>query len=346
MTFAILFGGSSYEHEISIVSAITLKKVLKRVRPVFFFLDPDRQWYLVPSEEMKAKTFSSGAYKKFKKLSLHHGGFAVEGLLGSKKVSADRYLNLIHGRDGEDGKIAALMEFYGLEYIGPRQEAAVMSYRKHYTKLLAASLGIETLEYRLLHREDSRQIDLEYPVIVKPDRLGSSIGVSVVRSPEELEYALDVAFELDDQVIVEPFVEGIREYNLAGCKTAAWELSLVEEPPKEELLDFDKKYRDFSREARVNEAVLDAPVKERIEAAFMKLYDPLFRGSLIRCDFFVKDGRVYLNEINPVPGSMAHYLFDDFEGVLERLAQALPREKEIPVEYRYIHSINAAKGKA
>jgi len=78
----------------------------------------------------------------------------------------------------------------------------------------------------------------------------------------------------------------------------------------------------------------------------MRLYDPLFRGSLIRCDFFVKDGRVYLNEINPVPGSMAHYLFDDFEGVLERLARALPREKKIPVEYRYIHSINAAKGKA
>jgi len=346
MTLAILFGGSSYEHEISIVSAITLKKVLKRLRPIFIFLDSDRQWYLVPPEEMKAKNFSSGAYKKFKKLSLQPGGFVTEGLLGGKKVPSDRYLNLIHGRDGEDGKLSALMEFHSLEYIGPRLEAAVMSYRKHYTKLLAGSLGIETLEYRLLHRGGPRELDLEYPVIVKPDRLGSSIGVSVVKTPEELEYALDVAFELDDQVIVEPFVEGIREYNLAGCKTSAWELSLVEEPPKEELLDFDKKYRDFSRQERVSEAVLDASTREQIEAAFMKLYDPLFLGSLIRCDFFVKEGRVYLNEINPVPGSMAHYLFDDFEGVLERLARALPREREIPVEYRYIHSINAAKGKA
>jgi D-alanine-D-alanine ligase len=120
----------------------------------------------------------------------------------------------------------------------------------------------------------------------------------------------------------------------------------VEEPQKEEFLDFDKKYRDFSRDSRVREAVIDAPLKERLESAFQRIYDPLFLGSLIRCDFFVVEEKVYLNEINPIPGSMAHYLFEDFEGILERLAKHLPREKTIPVDYRYIHSIQAAKGKA
>jgi D-alanine-D-alanine ligase len=346
MTLAILFGGSSYEHEISIVSAITLKKVLKKSSLLFIFMDGEREFYLVDAEKMQSKTFSSGAYKKGKKLTLHTGGFSVGGLLGNKPLSFDVLLNLIHGRDGEDGKAAALMEFYGVPWIGPRLEGSVMSYNKLHTKLLARELGIATLEYRLLNKGGERRCDLDYPLIVKPVHLGSSIGVSVVRSDEELEYALDVAFELDEQVLLEPFVEGIAEYNLAGCRTSLWELSLVEEPQKEAFLDFDKKYMDFARDSRVREAVIDAPLREALENAFRNIYDPLFAGSLIRCDFFVIDGRVHLNEINPIPGSMAHYLFDDFEGVLERLAAHLPREKAIGIDYRYIHSIQSAKGKA
>ena len=350
MTLAILFGGSSYEHEISIVSAITLKKVLKRTTPLFIFVDAEREFYLIDAEKMKSRTFSSGEYKKGKKLSLEKGGFfaAGGGLLGGKKkaVAFDVLLNLIHGRDGEDGKIAGLMEFFGIPFIGPRLEASVLSYSKLDTKLLARSLGIATLEYRRLIKGGERRIDLDYPLIIKPVHLGSSIGVSIVRSDAELDYALDVAFEFDDQVIAEPFIEGIAEYNLAGCHSSLWELSLVEEPQKEEFLDFDKKYMDFSRDSRVREAVIDAALKEELESAFKKIYDPLFRGSLIRCDFFVIDGKVHLNEINPIPGSMANYLFEDFEAMLERLAKHLPTERKIPVDYRYIDSIQKAKGKA
>ena len=350
MTLAILFGGSSYEHEISIVSAVTLKKVLKRTALLFIFVDDERDFYLIEAEQMKSKTFASGAYKKSPRLTLRKGGFFIEtgGLLGGRKkaVAFDALLNLIHGRDGEDGKIAGLMEFFGIPFIGPRMEASVFSYSKLDTKLLAQGLGIAVLEYRLLDREGERRVDLDFPLIVKPVHLGSSIGVSVVRSDAELDYALDVAFEFDDRVIVEPFVEGITEYNLAGCKTSVWELSLVEEPQKEEFLDFDKKYMDFSRDSRVREASIDASLREKLEAAFRRIYDPLFLGSLIRCDFFIRDGEVYLNEINPIPGSMAHYLFDDFEAMLERLARHLPVERKITVDYRYIDSIQQAKGKA
>jgi len=154
MTLAILFGGSSYEHEISIVSAITLKKVLKRTTLVFIFVDGEREFYLIDGEKMKSSTFSSGEYRKGKKLSLEKEGFfsAGGGLLGGKKkrVDFDVLLNLIHGRDGEDGKVAGLMEFFGIPFIGPRLEASVLSYSKLDTKLLAQALGIETLEYRLL----------------------------------------------------------------------------------------------------------------------------------------------------------------------------------------------------
>ncbi len=346
MNIAILFGGSSFEHEISIVSAITMKKVLKQSKLTYIFVDSKREFYLIDTEKINAKLFSSGEYKKSKKLTLKHSGFFIEGMFGSKQVACDVVLNLIHGRDGEDGKIASLMAFYGVPYISPRLEASALSYNKLYTKFLAESLGVKTVAYQHLSKNDPREITMAFPVIVKPVRLGSSIGVSIVKEASELDYALDVAFEFDTDVIIEPFIEGVKEYNQAGALTDRWELSIVEEPHKEAFLDFEKKYLDFARDAQVLEADISNELKEKIQEAFKKIYDPLFRGSIIRCDFFVVDGEVMLNEINPIPGSMANYLFADFEGMLHRLVKALPTEPAIKVDYQYIHSIQQAKGKA
>ncbi len=345
MEIAIIFGGSSFEHEISIVSAITLKKVFKKHKTKFIFVDKNREFFLIEPDSMKAKYFSSGDYKKSKPLILKRGGFFTQGLIGSKKVEFDVALNLIHGRDGEDGKLASIFEFFKIPFIGPRVEASVISYNKLFTKMFAKELGIDVIEYEVLKKSQKREINLDYPVIIKPLRLGSSIGVSVVREADELDYALDVAFEFDDEVLVEKFIEGIREYNLAGCKSTAWEFSIVEEPQKEEFLDFDKKYLDFSRDARVNEAVLDSNLKERMQNSFKKIYEPLFEGSLIRCDFFIKNDKIYLNEINPIPGSMANYLFDDFEDMIERLSNTIKFEKDILIDYKYIENIHSAKGK-
>ena len=346
MKLAILFGGSSFEHEISIVSAITMKKVFKRTELSFIFVDSAREFYLIDAEKMKSKLFSSGEYKKSKKLSLTQGAFAVNGIFGSKAVEVDAVLNLIHGRDGEDGKIASMMEFFSIPYISPRLEASALSYNKLYTKYMAENLGIKTVSYQYLSKDDPRNVEVAYPFIIKPVRLGSSIGVSIVKSEAELDYALDVAFEFDTEVIIEPFIDGVKEYNQAGSYTNVWELSIVEEPHKEEFLDFDKKYMDFSRDSQVLAADIDEALASKIQNTFKKIYDPLFKGAIIRCDFFVIDGEVYLNEVNPIPGSMANYLFDDFESMVHRLVKALPSESHIKVDYQYIHSIQSAKGKA
>ena len=346
MNIAILFGGSSFEHEISIVSAITMKKVLKKSQLTYIFVDANREFWLVDTDKINSKLFSSGEYKKGKKLTLKKGGFFTEGMFGSKQVMFDVLLNLIHGRDGEDGKIASLMEFFGIPYISPRLEASALSYNKLYTKYLAENLGIKTVAYEHLQKNGERKVDMAYPVIVKPVRLGSSIGVSIVKNESELDYALDVAFEFDTDVIVEPFIEGVKEYNQAGCLTDSWELSIVEEPHKEEFLDFEKKYMDFARDAQVLAADISDELREKIRDSFKTIYDPLFKGSIIRCDFFVHEGEVLLNEINPIPGSMANYLFEDFEGMIGRLAKHLPKEQTIKIDYQYIHSIQQAKGKA
>ncbi len=344
MKYAIVFGGVSYEHEISIVSAIALKKVINS-ECEFIFCDERRDFYHIPSSKMRSKFFSLREYKKLPKLTLKKGGFFQKTLLSEKSIDFDIAINLIHGADGEDGKLASLFEFFDIKYIGPRIEASVISFNKLFTKLYALSLGVKTIDYQVITRDNS-QIKFDFPIILKPLRLGSSIGVSVVKAKDELQYALDVAFEFDDEVLVEPFIDGIKEYNLAGAKTKeGFVFSIIEEPIKDQFLDFDKKYLNFSNTQKVNEADIDQALKKRIKDSFKSIYNHTFEGALIRCDFFVLGDQIYLNEINPNPGSYSNYLFDDFNDVLNQLSLALPKSKDISIEYRYIHSLNSVKGK-
>ncbi|MGE4295526.1 MAG: D-alanine--D-alanine ligase [Campylobacterales bacterium] len=339
----ILFGGQSYEHEISIVSAIALHRVLTQACE-FVFLSPDRRFYHIDLIDMKADHFASGRYRKNTELFLSRGGFEKKSLFGRTAFDGDVVISTVHGGDGEDGKLAALFDFYGVPYVGPRLEASVLSFNKQLTKHLGQMAGVKTLPYEVVRRGET--ITLPYPYILKPLRLGSSIGVSVVRSDQERDYALDVAFEFDSEVLAEPFISGVKEYNLAGCRAGnEWQLSLIEEPAKKELLDFDQKYLDFARTGKACEADLTPSTADAVREAFKKVYAQGFDGALIRCDFFIIDGEVYLNEVNPVPGSLANYLFENYEATLNSLIAALPQPRQIPVSYHYIHSIRSAKGK-
>ncbi|QOP41504.1 D-alanine--D-alanine ligase [Sulfurimonas marina] len=345
MKLTILFGGASFEHEISIVSAITLKEKLSNFDLTFIFCDSDHTFYLVEPSKMKAITFSKGEHKKMAQLSLTQGGFMQKSLF-SKTAYTNVVLNLIHGGDGEDGTISSLLDFYAIKYIGPRTDASVFSFDKVYTKYLCDAIGVKSVPYEVLKKSEQKDITIGYPVIVKPSRLGSSIGVSIVKDESEMDYALDTAFEFDDTVLVEPFLEGVKEYNLAGYKSGdEIKFSIVEEPHKEEFLDFEKKYMDFSRSEQVLKAEIPEDLVLKLQTNFKKVYDGLFEGALIRCDFFVHNDEVLLNEINPIPGSMANYLFEDFATAIEELSGSLPQKKMISASYEYIHSISKAKGK-
>jgi len=344
---ALLFGGESYEHEISIVSAITLKKVLN-FELEFIFCDGDRNFYQIPEKSMKATHFSSKEYKKNRKLHLTNGGFFHKTLFGKfDYIKFDYILNLIHGADGEDGKIAGMLDFYNIKYVGPRLEGSILSFNKVLTKSFAKDLNVKVLEYEVFHGNKRDLEKLNFPIILKPARLGSSIGVSIVREKKELDFALDKAYEFDNVVLAEPFIEGIKEYNLAGYRAKdGMRYSIIEAPLKGELLDFEKKYLDFSRSEGAIEANLSKDLVKKIREVFDKIYSPYFEGALIRCDFFIHENEVILNEINPNPGSLAHYLFKDFNFEIESLISNLPKNRKISVSYEYINSIKKAKGKA
>ena len=346
MKIAIVFGGVSFEHEISIVSSIAMKDVLNK-ELVYLFLDASRDMYHIPTDIINSKVFSSGEYKKFDKVYFQKGGFYKKGGLFSKEkqIDFDVVLNLSHGGDGEDGILSSVLDFYNIPFIAPRTEACVVSSNKFLTKGYASSVDVNTLDYKYFTKGDIVKVDM-FPVILKPVKLGSSIGVSIVKSQEELEYALDVAYEFDNAVIIEPFISGVKEYNLAGTKVnGEFKFSIIEEPQKVEFLDFDKKYLDFSRTSKALEVDLGEKLNNEIKESFKRIYNTLFEGSIIRCDFFVVDNKVYLNEINSIPGSMANYLFPDFQNMFDEVAKNLPKKKHIPITYAYVNKIQATKGK-
>ena len=345
MKLTILFGGASFEHEISIVSAITIKEKLASFNLSFIFCDGDHRFYLIDAKKMKSTTFSKSEYKKMPELTLLNGGFTQKSFFGAT-IHRNIILNLIHGGDGEDGSIASLLDFFDIKYIGPRKEACTFSYDKRYTKYLCNALGVKSVEYEVCHKNEAANIHLSMPVIVKPASLGSSIGVSIVKDESNFDYALDTAFEYDDTVLVEPFIIGVKEYNLAGYMVdGKIHFSIVEEPQKDEFLDFEKKYMDFSRSEQASRADISEELINKLKSSFEKVYRGMFEGALIRCDFFVVDGEVLLNEINPIPGSMANYLFKDFEQVIRELSNNIPDAKRVKVSYEYIDSISSAKGK-
>ena len=377
MNFIVVFGGISYEHEISIVSAIALKKELNIAH--FVFIDAENNLYLIPQDFMTSKHFSTGAYKKDAQVSFTKGGFLRKGVFKSE-ILRGVVINLIHGKSGEDGQIAGLLEFYEIAYIGPRIEACAISFSKELTKNYAKSRGVKVLDYRVVRREssanqanresnesnakDSRESSanlnisntdlhesnadsLTLPCIIKPSHLGSSIGIAVAKEKDDLEYALDSAFEFDSVAIIEPFISHIREFNLAGFKAnGAFHFSIIEEVKKDEFFAFEDKYLDFQGSgAKKKAADLSAEMIAKIQENFIKIYENCFEGALIRCDFFMLNNEIYLNEINPIPGSMAYYLFGDFRNAIRALTNDLPKTRKIPIKYQYISKIQAHKGK-
>lgn len=340
----IIFGGISYEHEISIVSAIALKEVLNSDL-VYVFIDKNREFFLISSNIINSKLFSSGEYKKCSKLTLKNGGFFKKGMFKEELLEVPYFINLCHGGDGEDGVLASMFEFFSVNFIGPRVEACAVSFNKHFTKMYAKEIDVKTVDYQLINKTNT-QISLNFPFILKPCRLGSSIGVSVVENLDEFEFAKDVAMEFDTDVLVEPFIAGVREFNLAGTKIGKeFVFSNIEEVSKNKFLDFEKKYLDFNRSEKKQLSDVESSLVAKLKNNFEKIYGDVFEGSLIRCDFFVIDGEVYLNEINPIPGSMANYLFDDFANILFGLGANLPKTKKIQIDYAYVNKIQRAKGK-
>jgi D-alanine-D-alanine ligase len=259
---AVLFGGPSVEHDVSIISAQQLMAVMEpKHEPVPVYLARDGRWWTGDALR-EIGSFGAdapaGAVPCELRLGRDGSPFAVPGgsrFKGDRDIQVDVAINSIHGTGGEDGSLLGALELSGLPYVGGGVTAAAVSMDKHLTKLVAAEAGIRVAPHTLIHRDEftrDRQAVLErageqgLPCYAKPATLGSSIGVARVTRPEELEEALELCFELDRIALVEPALDDYVEVNVAiiGARSTELRASAVEQPVREadQALSFEDKY--------------------------------------------------------------------------------------------------------
>lgn len=286
----ILFGGNSYEHEVSIKSAKNIYKYIdKKIFKVnTVYISKKNKWYIFDNN------FDNINCKKY---------YTVENIINCLK-NYDVIFNIIHGKDGEDGKIQSLCELFNIKYIGPSSLSSTICMNKSLTKLLLSASNIEVTPF-VIHKNIKDTLKkISFPMIVKPDNGGSSIGISKVNNIEELKHGIKKARKYSKKILIEKYLNA-REFECAVLevnnyiKTSPIGEILV----KNELYDYKDKYID-------NKSILNIPANinnkllKKIQSISKKAFKACSCKGLSRIDFLYdkENDKLYLNEINTLPG--------------------------------------------
>lgn len=350
---AVLFGGSSSEHEISRMSASFVLKNLPRERYEIYAIGITKngKWLLTQAgtDEITDGSWETRTDNRRALLSPDRG---TRGMLllspegGCEIVPIDCVFPMLHGKNGEDGSIQGLLQLSGIPYVGCGVLASAVCMDKSVSHTLLSAAGIpqvknlwfyagdyETERGRILERIER---ETGWPVFVKPANAGSSVGVSKAGSPEELDVSVKLASAEDGRIVVEEAVAG-QEVECAVLGNEAPKAALVGEiAASAAFYDYDDKYINGTSQlyipARLSEAVM-----EKIRETACRAYRILGCEGLARVDFFVRNGdEIILNELNTLPGftaiSMYPKLWDACgvraEELLERLIACAARRHD------------------
>jgi D-alanine-D-alanine ligase len=339
-TIAVIFGGRSTEHDVSVVTA--LASVIKpleltkqyKVEPIY--IAKDGSWYW--DEKLKdIKLYQSGAVDEFMRKApkvhlLFDGGLVLvkssqfAGRKMYKKI--DIVFPAMHGTHGEDGELMGLLDMANVPYVGCSMPASAVAMDKVLAKQAANAADIESNKWVWFYSKDfSRNpkdvlavIDpLAYPLFVKPAHLGSSIGISKVENQSELLNALEVAGHFDDKVVVEEGVANLVEVTLPIIGNDELTPALLEHPLTNagDYFDFDTKYMQGGKKGAGKGAKgsqgysqIPAPLPKDLynqaESVGLAVYKALGCSGTARVDMLVdsKAKKVYFNEVNPLPGGL------------------------------------------
>lgn len=334
----VIFGGRSVEHEVSVITGMQVIENMDKEKflPIPIYITKEGKW--LSSEAFKNfKTFKDGDFSSAKNVMLgcDYGDFNLyinpeAKSMFDKKVydTLDLVFFALHGTNGEDGSCQGLVETVGLPYTGTNVLSSSVGMDKVIMKDVYRANGLPVVNYRYYYRSKWRsskeevmadiEKNLTYPLFIKPSNLGSSIGISKVKNKDNLEEALMIAFSYDKKVIVEESVENAREIN---CAVMGYEENLetseLEEPLDfKELLTFDDKYVSNKKtpgtKTMRNLLKKDEPLRDELESLATKAFTSIDAAGNARVDLLVsKDtGKIYINEINTIPGSVAFYLWE------------------------------------
>ncbi len=287
----LIFGGKSSEHEISISSArAVFKNFPGDYEPIPIFITREGKWRLVKSmDDLSGEDVSFLPWE---------GKSVLKGV--------DIYFPLLHGPYGEDGTIQGLLELAGVPYVGSGVIGSALGMDKVYMKMAFQREGLPVVPYIVLRKWDNINLAMirerfNLPVFVKPSNLGSSVGISKVKSWEQLEVAIEEAFKHDYKILIEQGVSA-REIECSVLGNENPEASLPGEViPYREFYDYKDKYVEGKTEFRIP-AKLPEGIENMIREYAVRAFQSIEAWGFARVDFFLVGEEVYVNEINTIPG--------------------------------------------
>ena len=306
-TVALIFGGRSAEHDISLRSAATIYSNLNKTRYLVrsIYIDKRGLWRIVGSPLRSRAELLSGRFKSFLPWE--------SGFLREPGLRADIYFPVLHGPYGEDGTIQGVLEMAGVPYVGAAVTASAVGMDKVIQKTLFGAAGLPLVRFIVVKetewRKDRSKIlnkvrrALPLPFFVKPANLGSSVGITKVKTEAALSGAVKTAFAYDETVLIEEGIQGRElECSVLGHRSARASAP-GELIPDREFYDYEDKY--LCGKTRF---LIPAPLPARTSAEVRRLavaaFEAIGCSGMARVDFFLEKqtGRLYVNEINTIPG--------------------------------------------
>lgn len=334
----LFFGSRSVEHEISIITAMQVLNAIDKEKydVIPIYISKNGEWYtgdyLKDIENFKNLSLIPKNCQKIINLKLNTKGvliFETESIF-NKKIQIDIAFSTIHGTYGEDGKIQGIFEMLDVPYVGANVASSALGMDKVLMKEIFKANNLPIVKYTWIKRFDWEnrkdemvekiEREIKYPIFIKPANLGSSIGISKATNREELINGIEVAKYYDSKIVIEESIENLREINCSVLGNEEPIASVCEEVRTyKNFLDYDSKYKlkrsenlELKKFGHIIPANISKEKSKEIQDLAIKTFKTIDCKGIARVDFLMESvsEKVYVNEINTMPGAISFYLWE------------------------------------
>ncbi len=373
---AMIFGGKSVEHEVSIISGIQALNNMDLekydVTPVY--MTKNNEMYVGEGigDISEYKDIKALLAKSQRVVMLNDNGIVKLVQYPAKKfgknisIEIDMAFPVVHGTNVEDGAFQGYLKTLGIPFVGCDVTASALGMDKYYMKPILREANVPVLDAKLFTLSDYEDIDklmdtveetFGYPVIVKPVDLGSSVGISVAKNRVELANSVDDAYKYATKILVEHAITKLREINCSvlGDENEAIASECEEPLHTEDILSYEDKYvsnatkggsKGMASVSRKIPADLTPEQREEVRELAVRSFKALGCNGVARIDFMIDEetGKLYFNEINTIPGSLAFYLWEPigikYKELLDRMIKLAQKRKRTEASLSYSFDTN------
>ena len=383
----VIFGGESVEHEVSIISAVQAMKSLdsEKYEIIPIYIGKDREWYtgkLLSNIDIYSDLDLLKKYAKNVVLTNKKDSFVLVNKKGLRRVVdyIDIAFPIVHGTNVEDGTLQGYLELIGIPYVGSNLYSASIGQDKVFQKQILKSSNLPVVDYDWFfdseYKDNEEEIlkrikKIGYPVMIKPARLGSSVGIGKAHNEEEVKMCIEEAIKYDEKILVEKVVDNLVEVNCSVLGNYEYQsASEIEEVMgADEFLSYRDKYLGGSKGKisktgskgmvstnRILPARLDDKMTNEVKELSKSVFKVLNAAGVIRIDYLIdkKTKKIYINETNTIPGSLSFYLWEATDKPYKELLDDLitlgiktykkKKRKVFSFETNILSNFNGSKG--